>query len=82
MEGGQCALNTFQATEEEEEEDYGVDVGGGIANISQDDRTPPRRGVLNRNMQQVSVDHIGEEAESPKPALRGPTSLFTGDKKK
>ena len=82
MEGGQNAPNSFQAMEEEEEEDYGVGVGGGIANISQDDRTPPRRGVLNRNMQQVSVDHIGEEAESPKPAPRGPTSLFNGDKKK
>ena len=60
---------------------FGMD-GGEIANISQDDRTPPRRSVLNHNMKQVSVDHNSEEAESPKPPPRGPTSLFKDGEKK
>jgi len=82
MEDGQGGPNTFQAMEEEEEDDYDVGVDGSIANISQDDLTPPRRGVLSRNMKQVSVDHNGEEVESPKPASRGPTSLFRDGKEK
>ena len=77
----ESALNTFQAMDDEGGGVFGMG-GGGIANISQDDRTPPRRGVLNRNMKQVSVDHNGEEAESPKPPPRGPTSLFKDGKQK
>ena len=79
---GESALNTFQAMDDGEDELLGMS-GGEIANISQDDdMTPPRRSVLNRNMKQVSVDHNVEEAESPKPPPRGPTSLFKDGKKK
>ena len=77
---GKSALNTFQAMDDDEDDPIGMSEGG-IAKISQDDRTPPRRGVLNHNMKQVSVEHNGEEAESPKPPPRGPTSLFKDGKK-